>query len=124
MWREADNLVSKTRVVHVDDNVPEAVYIGHAVPERGLPQSKWYNPYQIGPDDDRAAVLAKYRKRQRSWMLYAPAITTRDLGRLAGKPLACWCRHDGEERTDGNTCHGDMIIALIEELGLEGNAAT
>ena len=107
----------KTRVVHVNDNVPGAVYIGRAVPRRGLKASPWANPYRIGKDGNRAQVIKQYRadvgfKTKRS-PLYFNA-----LKELAGKPLACWCRHDGEERTEANACHGDVLVELIEELGL------
>ena len=30
------------------------------------------------------------------------------------RPLACWCRHDGEARTPANACHGDVILGLLE----------
>ena len=49
-----------TRVVHVNDNVPGAVYIGRAVPRRGIKASKWANPYKIGRDGTRADVIGKY----------------------------------------------------------------
>ena len=32
------------------------------------------------------------------------------LRKLAGKPLACWCRHDGSLQHAGNTCHGDLLV--------------
>ena len=119
--------MSRTRVIHVDDmvNHPDAIYIGRAVsigravPRTCFTRSKWYNPYRIGVDGDGATVVAKYRKRMQRRMTRAPASTTADLRKIAGKPLACWCRHDGEERTDDNACHGDVLVELIEELGLE-----
>ena len=114
-----------TRVIHVDDmvNHPDAIYIGRAVPQKCLVQSKWYTLYRIGPDGDRATVIAKYRKRMQQRMVTGPASTTADLRKIAGKPLACWCRHDGEERTDDNACHGDVLVEMIEELGMEGENA-
>lgn len=107
------------RVIHVDDlrdhpeRYPDAVYIGRAVPRKGLKASKWANPYKIGPDGSRRMVIAKYRYRM------AAFVRRDDLHELAGKPLACWCRRDGEARTPDNTCHGDVLVALIRELGLE-----
>jgi hypothetical protein len=32
---------------------------------------------------------------------------------LRGKPLACWCRHDGELRTPETVCHGDVLVHLL-----------
>ena len=113
--------MKSTRIIHVDDmvNHPDAIYIGREVPQKGLRRSKWYTPYEIGPDGDRATVIAKYRKRMQGRMNMGPASMMYDLRKIAGKPLACWCRHDGEERTDDNVCHGDVLIEMIEELGLE-----
>ena len=40
--------MSKTRVVHVNDNVPGAVYIGRENGRKRLKRSRWHNPYVIG----------------------------------------------------------------------------
>ncbi len=119
--------MSKTRVIHVNDmlNYPDAVYVGRAMPRRGLKPSEWQNPYKIGRDGDRAEVIEKYRQMLAYWL--APItpdsqqIWMNGLRKLVGKPLACWCRRDGEERTADNACHGDEIIRLLRELGLEGD---
>src|SRR5690606_26410352 len=106
-----------TRVVHVNDNVPGAVYIGRAVPRRGLKASIWANPFRIGEDGSRAQVIEKYREGA---LLFLSLETyMQELRELAGKPLACWCRHDGEERTEAYACHVDVLVKLIRELGLE-----
>lgn len=110
-----------TRVVHVNDNVPEAVYIGRAVPRRGLVGHLLANPYKIGRDGDRQLVVAKYRADVGFKCRIAPMYFNA-LRDLAGKPLACWCRRDGEARTPDNECHGDVLIELIDELGLEDDA--
>ena len=109
----------KTRVVHVNDNVPGAIYIGRAVPRKGLKASVWANPYTIGKDGARAEVINMYKWWLRDMKTDASISFHLELQALAGKPLACWCRHDGEERTEGNACHGDVLIDLIRELGLE-----
>jgi hypothetical protein len=100
-----------TRVVHVHDNIPGAVYIGRAVPRRGIKASKWANPYKIGRDGNRADVIAKY------WfaLMYGDKRhLLADLPELRDKDLACWCRHDGEARTGDNECHGDVLVDLLE----------
>lgn len=104
-----------TRVIHVDDmpNYPDAIYIGRANGRRGLKASKWQNPFKIGHDGTRNEVVSRFR------YLMATSVRRAELRELAGRPLACWCRHDGEERTDDNTCHGDVLVELIRELGLE-----
>ena len=110
--------MSKTRVVHVNDNVPGAVYIGRQNGWKGLKRSKWANPVKITGDVTRTEAIERYREHLNlAWHL--PELGLNDIHELAGKPLACWCRHDGEERTEENACHGDVLVELIEELGLD-----
>lgn len=113
----------KTRVVHINDNVPGAVYIGRAVPRMGLKRSRWANPHKIDAFTDRSKAVALYRHTLTDRLTASAAgrALVVELQNLAGKPLACWCRHDGEERTPDNACHGDVLCDLIRELGLEGD---
>jgi hypothetical protein len=122
--RLARDGMEETRVVHVDDKVPGAVYIGRAMPRRGLKASKWANPYKIGavltPHDiplgfaypvgvmDRHDVLVMYACMLQSSTLLA------DLPDLRGHALACWCRHDGEPKTNDTMCHGDILVAYLD----------
>ncbi len=68
-----------------------AVYIG-----RG---SIWGNPFRIGPDGDRAIVIAKYERwlRSRHHLLRA-------LDDLRGRDLVCYCAP--------LPCHGDLLLRL------------
>ena len=68
-----------------------AVYIG-----RGR---KWGNPFRIGPDGDRAAVIAMYEHwlRDQHHLLRA-------LDELRGRDLVCFCAP--------LTCHGDLLRRL------------
>ena len=68
-----------------------AVYLG-----RG---AKWGNPFVIGRDGDRAAVIAKYERylRSRHDLLLA-------LDELRGKDLVCFCAP--------LACHGDLLLRL------------
>lgn len=70
---------------------PGAIYIG-----RG---SKWGNPFRIGPDGDRAAVIAKYALwlRDQHYLLRA-------LDELRGRDLVCFCAPAA--------CHGDLLLWL------------
>ena len=68
-----------------------AVYIG-----RG---SKWGNPFRIGPDGDRAAVIAKYEQ----WLAQQPQLL-RALDELRGRDLVCFCAP--------RPCHGDLLLQL------------
>jgi hypothetical protein len=109
-----------TRVVHVHDNVPGAVYIGRANGHRGLKASPWANPHKIGPQMTRSeAVWAYYEDLTERLATTARQGILDDLYELRGKPLACWCRHDGEARTADNMCHGDAIVAVLRDLGWE-----
>lgn len=55
-----------------------AVYIG-----RG---SKWGNPFRIGPDGDRVAVIAQYER----WLADQHHLL-RTLDELRGRDLVCFC---------------------------------
>jgi len=91
------NPKSKTVVVHVKDNHPDAVYIG-----RG---SKWGNPFRIGKDGTRMEVIRKYEL----WIRTQPHLLS-SVCELKGKKLACFCAP--------KPCHGDVLIKLIEEQGI------
>ena len=101
-----------TRVVHVKDQVPGAVYIGRANGRAKLRQSPWHNPHKIKDHaGDRNLAILQFANdllngEKRGMLAELPA--------LRGRPLACWCRHDHEERHPGNTCHGDILVKLLE----------
>ncbi|MDU1497893.1 MULTISPECIES: DUF4326 domain-containing protein [Bradyrhizobium] len=68
-----------------------AVYIG-----RG---SKWGNPFRIGQDSDRAAVIAKHVR----WLADQHHLL-RVLDELRGRDLVCFCAP--------RACHGDLLARL------------
>lgn len=68
-----------------------AVYIG-----RG---GKWGNPFRIGRDGDRAAVIAKHE----AWLRDQHDLL-RSIGELRGKDLVCFCAPAA--------CHGDLLLRL------------
>lgn len=106
-----------TRVVHVRDNIDGAIYIGRAT--RRTPKgSSLGNPYKVGRDGDRSAVIAAYRHWLARNLPVYPVLAA-SLIECRGKPLACWCRHDGDERTEANSCHGDVIIDFLEDYSDE-----
>ena len=94
-------------MVHVRDNVPGAVYIGRAVPRQRIVASPFGNPFPVRAERERQGAIERYR----NWLwhgggqLYLAMLPT-----LRGKPLACWCRHDGEETP---ACHGDVLQELL-----------
>src|SRR5437867_8640568 len=79
---------SRTRVVHVK-RAPYDVSVGRPSP--------FGNPFVIGRDGDRGAVIHKYR----AWLLAQAALVERVRRELAGKVLGCWCAP--------LPCHGDVL---------------
>lgn len=87
-----------TQVVHKSKS-PFDVYIGRP--------SVWGNPFEIGPDGNRAEVIEKYR----AWILTQPEMLSQ-LDELKGKVLGCWC--------SPLPCHGDVLVELINRDRLKG----
>ena len=71
----------------------DAIYIG-----RG---SKWGNPFRIGQDGDRAAVIAKHER----WLADQHHLL-RALDELRGSNLVCFCAP--------RACHGDLLLRLAK----------
>lgn len=100
------------RVVHVHDNIEGAVYIGRANGRAKLTQSPWHNPHKVKDygGDRNLAILAyadDLRNGNRRHLLA-------ELPELRNAPaLACWCRHDGDEKTAANACHADVLVMLL-----------
>ncbi len=79
------------------------IYIG-----RG---GQWGNPFIIGVDGTRDAVIELYRQ----WILTQPQLLSQ-LEMLKGKRLGCYCKP--------LACHGDILIQMVEEkYGKKGNVA-
>ncbi len=75
---------------------PDAVYIG-----RGSP---WGNPYRIGMDGDRKAVIAKFE----AFLLKNPALVERARVAFLGKSkLYCFCAP--------LPCHGDAWLKVLND---------
>jgi Domain of unknown function (DUF4326) len=89
-------LVVNLRTTHRWD-----IYIGRASPRRRLKASIWANPFRIGPDGTRAAVIAQYE----AWLLTQPHLLAQ-LPSLYGKVLSCWCAP--------KPCHGEVLAKLAE----------
>jgi ribA/ribD-fused uncharacterized protein len=86
------------RVVHCKRDRHD-VYVGRP--------SKWGNPFAIGKDGDRAAVIAKYR----AWLLSQPALVEDAQRELRGKVLGCWCAPQA--------CHGDVLVEIANSTPKE-----
>ncbi len=96
-----------TRVVDVrskewqETSEADRVYIGRAVPRRGMKSSKWANPFPISSELCRAGAIAKYA----AWIQTQPYLLAA-LPELRGKTLGCWCKPEA--------CHGDVLAALAD----------
>lgn len=95
----------KTTAVHNQHDEYD-LYIGRAVPEAGLPASKWGNPFVMNDDsdDERQRAITDYR----AWVVDQPELMAA-LGELRGLRLGCWCAP--------KPCHGDVLSELAEEYG-------
>jgi hypothetical protein len=79
----------------------DAVYIG-----RG---GKWGNPFRIGRDGDRAAVIARHA----AWLGEQRELL-RSLDELRGRDLVCYCAP--------LACHGDLLLRLANASREERSA--
>ena len=74
------------------DKIPsDAIYVGRP--------SKWGNPFTIGKDGDRDAVIVAYM----AWFALNKTLRN-DLHELRGKDLVCWCVP--------LPCHADILLEL------------
>ncbi len=88
------------------------IYIGRrcSMGQWNLKESIWANPYKIDNkkkknDGNIDEVLEKYEKylRGRSELL-------KQIWKLSGKSLGCFCKNKGHER-----CHGEILIKIWRE---------
>lgn len=108
-----------SHVIHVHDMAayPDAVYVGRANGANNLKQSALANPFVVDRHGDRAECVERYRgwllnkiEYEEGYAVINAMINARD------KPLACWCRHAGEERNENNICHADVVIEILERF--------
>jgi hypothetical protein len=97
-----------TTVIHVHDadlSDPDVVYIGRAVPRRGMRRSPWANPFTV-QDWTRAGSVFLYLLT----VLFGPTPSAQwireHIPELRGKRLACWCAPQ--------LCHGHVLAALAD----------
>lgn len=88
--------MKKTRVVHCEKESYD-IYIGRP--------SKFGNPFRIGKDGTRKEVIEKFRK-----YIVTNKKLLSQLHELEGKVLGCWCKP--------KSCHGDVLVELIEKKGM------
>ena len=79
------------------------IYIGRGSLKRGVPRSKWVNPFVIGVDGNRPGVINLFHD-------YAgKTFSEKDLADIRGKCLVCHCRFH-------ETFHGDVLADMAGNL--------
>jgi len=91
---------------------PDNVYIGRKsvvfIDKKRFPpkNSIFANPFKVKKDGTLEEVLEKYREY--IWdKINSGEITEKDLKKLEGKNLGCWCKP--------KECHGDVLIEILDE---------
>lgn len=101
------------RAVHVMRD-PYDLYVGRDNARAGLPESDWANPFRIGRDGDRRAVLARFEEELRRGSLSHLLPRLRELDGLA---LGCWCApKGGVGPADPLVCHAQILLKVLSEL--------
>jgi len=73
------------------------------------------NPYELGDDGDRDAVVSKFRADFETALEHAPTFRNA-VAALHGSTLGCWCqrRHD-----DDPACHAEVIAEHADRLATD-----
>lgn len=84
------------RVVHVNERVPGAVFIGRPGP--------FGNPFTIGRHGTRTEVIEQYRRMLTRFTETSFQLREKIRQELKGKDLACFCAP--------LPCHGDVLLEI------------
>lgn len=98
-------------------NEPNNVYIGRkcvvfAFNNNGMKErfpkedSIWANPFKIDSNNDRDAVIEKYKRYINEKLNNNDGLFL-ELLNLLGKNLGCWCHPE--------PCHGDVLLELLRD---------
>lgn len=74
------------------EQLKNSVYVGRP--------SKFGNPFVLRNEEERTAVIEKYR----SWIIRQPLLIQAAKKELRGKNLVCWC--------SPRACHADVLIEI------------
>ena len=99
-WSENTIAQGPGQLVNVDRGEAFDVYIGRD--KEWSADTRWGNPFYIGPDGTREEVIEKYR----NWILQQPELLAA-LPMLEGKTLGCHCKPEA--------CHGDVLLELLQK---------
>ena len=101
--RQAQAAPRRACLADLAELAPVHLYIGRGSEKRDLPCSEWGNPFKMGQDGSRAAVIQKFER-----MLRSVPHMWRAVGSLAGRTLVCHCNLQA-------ACHADVLIRCFKE---------
>ncbi|MEU5610523.1 DUF4326 domain-containing protein [Streptomyces sparsogenes] len=89
-----------------DPDIADVVYVGRPMYRGGwtLHGHPLANPFKVGRDGDAAEVVEKYR----AWVDKHPQLLARELPKLRGRRLGCWC-------AEGQPCHARVLAELADQ---------
>ncbi|MET7621797.1 DUF4326 domain-containing protein [Streptomyces sp. NPDC001450] len=103
--------VAATTVVdlhaHQDDPaLADVLYVGRPMYQGGwkLHGHPLANPFKVGRHGDAAQVVEKYR----AWLGERPQLVAREVPKLRGRRLGCWC-------AEGDPCHARVLAELADQ---------
>lgn len=105
--------MSKTKLINIRSGEPYQVYIGRAVPRKGLAGSKWGNPFKSPRDGTVEECLQQYRSLWQ-WKISDDPQSEADLEELRGTVMGCWCK-PAEGFQGRLLCHGQILLELLGE---------
>lgn len=88
---------------------PDYEYIGRRNVYWNFSGSFWANPFKPQDYANPEDCLKAYKDYMKK--IIDRSGTARTIGNLVGKTLVCWCKP--------GPCHGDVLIQLLKEYGLE-----
>lgn len=103
-------------VCHVNDKIPEAVYIGRAAPRAGLKASPLKNKFTVGAYGNKETAVAHYALWLMEQIVEGNATVINELILTRGKPLACWCRSANDPYRLMKPCHGTVIAYIHQTI--------
>ncbi|MFG3158098.1 DUF4326 domain-containing protein [Streptomyces sp. NPDC048219] len=92
---------------HQDDpEFEDVVYVGRPMYQGGwkLHGHVLANPFKVGRHGNAAAVVEKYR----AWLDERPELVARELPKLRGRRLGCWC-------PEGAPCHARVLAERADQ---------
>ncbi|MGR3939065.1 DUF4326 domain-containing protein [Streptomyces sp. BRA346] len=89
-----------------DPAIEDVVYVGRPMYQGGwsLHGHVLANPFKVGKHGDAAEVVERYR----GWLAERPELVARELPKLRGRRLGCWC-------PEGQPCHARVLAELADQ---------